>query len=49
MKELKGIVDKYKEYINKSKQELMSSRFSKDLRKTKIFESSKKEKFKYVI
>lgn len=48
MKELRGVVEKYKEHLNKGKQELMNSRMSRDIRQTKIFEPAKKEKVKYV-
>lgn len=36
MAELKGVVDRYKDHLNKGKQELINSRISRDLRQTKI-------------
>lgn len=37
LKELKDVVDEYREFIKKNRQDLMNSRMSKELRKTKIF------------
>lgn len=46
--ELMEVIESYKQEISKNRQELLSSRISRDLRRAKIFISYKKDKVKYV-
>ena len=49
LSELTDVIQQFKEYLNRSRQELMSSRISRDFRKARIFMPVKKDQVKYVL